>query len=227
MARPIEEPIVTEEGPDYRRQTVSRHPAYGQISAGRVSGGTMLYGSDFQHQNFIRIHVKMSELHRGLSNDNPYAKQNIVELDLSEAQWATFVSSLNVGMGVPCTLTQIGAESLPGLPSPPKKTDQFRQEAAEKLERARGFMNDVETMIGNSKLSQKDKAAMIGTLGMAKMNLASNVQFVLDQFSEHMDAVTEKAKIEVNSYVTGLAMRTGIQALAAPTASPHITLESQ
>lgn len=35
----------------------TRHPAYGQISASRVSGERVLYGSDFRHRNFVQIRI--------------------------------------------------------------------------------------------------------------------------------------------------------------------------
>jgi len=225
MARPIEEPVVTVEGPEYRRVEVTRHPAYGQISAGRVSGGSMLYGSDFQHQSCIRIHVKTSELQRNLSNDTYRAHHDndIVELDLSEAQWATFVSSLNVGMGVPCTLTRVAGKSLPGLPDPPSKDDQFKKEAARQFEKAKDALQKLAGLIDASKLSQKDKKEMLSGISQVSMNIGSNVSFVLGQFAEHMDDQKEKAKIEINAYVTAMAMQTGIAQLAGG-ASP-IALE--
>jgi len=216
MPRSIQDPVVTQEGPDHRRETVSRHPAYGQISVGRVSGSTMLYGSDFTHHNFIRIEIKHSSVSRAHSNDHYYASGTIAELDLSESQWATMVSSLNVGMGVPCTLTQLGGTMVPGLPYPPKKAEMFANEASKTLERAAKYIDDLTAQINDSKLSQKGKDELLSTLRMVRMNIEGNVDFVLKQFGEHMEDITEKAKIEINAYGNHLLMQTGLNALADP-----------
>src|SRR3954470_19367469 len=99
-------------------EEIEKHPAYGQIAASRVTsgGGATLYGSDFKHSNFITIRVHASEQHRSLSHDWHYARDMLCEVALSEAQWATFVSSLNAGMGVPCTLSYVAPDGIGPVP---------------------------------------------------------------------------------------------------------------
>src|SRR3546814_14202860 len=67
------------------------HPAFAQIAASRVrcAGGEILYGSDFPHQNFVSIRICRSSLNRDLSNDWHYGKDQMMEVNMSEAQWAT------------------------------------------------------------------------------------------------------------------------------------------
>ena len=50
------------------------HPAYGQISAHRVTGGAVLYGSDFRHDGYVEITIKRSEMNRTLARDWPSAR---------------------------------------------------------------------------------------------------------------------------------------------------------
>ena len=88
-------------------ETVESHPAYAQISASRVSGQTNLYGSDFSHQNYVTISIHASELHRSLSRDWAFSRREYIEVAMSESQWAAFVSSMNVGCGIQCTLSHL------------------------------------------------------------------------------------------------------------------------
>lgn len=97
--KPLREQIGT-----ILEDTRESHPAYGMILAARVQGGARLAGSDFKHQSYIAIEVRHAHLSRSLSNDRWHGDKHIIRLSLSEAQWATFVSSMNVGFGVPCTL---------------------------------------------------------------------------------------------------------------------------
>jgi hypothetical protein len=96
------------------------HPAYGMIGASRVSGGAYLYGSDFRHQHWMTIRIHHGRLLRSdLSYDHYMAEGQIIEVELSEAQWATFVSAANVGDGVPCTINWVVGEGfLPELTPP-------------------------------------------------------------------------------------------------------------
>jgi len=138
MAREIEEPKLVKE--DHHGKSYE-HPAFGQIRASRVSGHAVLYGSDFVHQGFVTITISTSQLQRTLAREWYFGKSEVIEVALSEAQWATFVSSMNMGSGVPCTIErQAGVGLIPGLP-PPAPTQNFKADvhkaAAEALEAAR------------------------------------------------------------------------------------------
>src|SRR3546814_5396409 len=74
----------------------------------------------FPHQNFVSIRICRSSLNRDLSNDWHYGKDQMMEVNMSEAQWATFVSSMNVGSGTPCTLASVDGQPVPGLTLPTK-----------------------------------------------------------------------------------------------------------
>jgi len=197
--------------------SVASHPAFAQIGASRVSsgGGTRLYGSDFAHQNYVRIRIGKSVLHRSLANDNPYGmNQSYIEVDLSEAQWATFVSSMNVGFGVQCTLRYLDNEEIPGIAAPEENREkQFKREAKERADRALAQIDLLAAEIDALKVSEKQKAALKSRLVNARMQLTSNIPFVLEQFGEHMERTVEKAKTEVNAYVLNTIQRAGLQAL--------------
>src|SRR4051812_19636627 len=113
MKRPEDqEPTVEESAHGGGRSTTERHPAYGMIGASRVNwagNGTNLFGSDFRHRNTVRIQIHGADVRRDLSHDWIHAdsRRSLVEVELSEAQWAGFVSTLNVGDGVACTIRHV------------------------------------------------------------------------------------------------------------------------
>jgi hypothetical protein len=110
-----------------RDGTAYTHPAFGQISASRVTGSTTLFGSDFLHQHYVTIKVNRAELNRDLSRDWHFQREEIVEVALSEAQWATFVSSMNVGAGSQCTIQRVQGEQMPSIPVRVQE-DEFKEE---------------------------------------------------------------------------------------------------
>jgi hypothetical protein len=101
------------------KETIRKHPAFGMIGAARVqSMGTWLFGSPIKHRGFIILRIQEAEEHHRLNSDWHYANKLTTEVWLSEAQWASFVSTLNIGSGVPCTISyrQTGpAEDIPGI----------------------------------------------------------------------------------------------------------------
>jgi hypothetical protein len=181
------------------------HPAFAQIGASRVSGSAVLYGADFRHQNFIRLRIAPSELKRSLSNDWPFERSRpYVEVDMSEAQWATFVSSMNMGSGVQCTLRYKDGEAIPELPAPTRRQDQFANEIKEKQAAALQRLGELADSLSESGLSARKLKPLLDLVSSAAMHVGSNTAYVAKQFGEHMERVTEAAKAEVNAYAMHL-----------------------
>lgn len=214
--RPQPQDPVADQNDDALGDITYQHPAFAQISANRVSGRTVLYGSDFQHNSFVRISIRGSKLRRSLANDWPHASLSpYIEVDLSEAQWAHFVSSLNVGMGSQCTLVSRNGEDIPGLKLPADRRAQFQFESDERWQKALQSMTSLRDTIKDSGLSKSKQADLLRKLESVYMNVTANQQYVADQFSEHMDATVEKAKAEVDGYIMGATRQLGLQAIAA------------
>jgi hypothetical protein len=211
MSRPIEEPTVVKAG----SCTTSTHPAYGQISASRVSGGHgMLYGSDFLHRSYVAIRIKRPEPHRDLSSDWHYAGKELIEVMLSEAQWATFVSAINVGEGVPCTIDHVLGEPAPSIPHR-TQDDDFKNEVRVKLKRSMATLQGLleRAQSHTSGLSKAKAADLTGPIKSVIQELQLNLPFVADCFDEHVEEKIEKAKVEMHGYMTGMMMWAGMQAL--------------
>lgn len=219
MARNEQQPVATDNGREGTRYT---HPAFGQISASRVSGAVNLYGSDFVHNHFVAIRVQRSELNRDLSRDWHFQREEVVELYLSEAQWATFVSSMNVGGGVPCTLQRIEGVPMPSIPFRAQHDD-FKAELNGTVD---GLLTRIDETIREMKegigasLSNKKRDELLYGLTRLRQDVASNIPFVAKSFGEHMEQSVEKAKIEVNAYVQAMVNRAGLEALAASGDAP-------
>lgn len=226
--RPSQPPVVTDERHGGLMSKKMSHPAFAQIGASRVSGGTTLYGSDFVHRDFIEIRIAESDQYRDLSHDWHHERKPIVQVRLSAAQWATFVSTLNHGSGVPCTLTlREGDWDIPSIEITETARDQFRREFAEDIDDARRAMRDA-LALAQSELTEsmpaKRRKQLQFLIATAQRALESNSPFVVTSFDEHMDRVVEKAKMEAEAYVTSVVQRAGIAALQSDTSGELLKL---
>ena len=211
--RRVQEPKVTKTSGVLGGEEYS-HPAYGQISVSRVQGGkSYLYGSDFAHHNTVRIEIRESVITRSGSTERPHASSQLIEIELSESQWASMVSSLNVGSGTMCTLLRVAGKEIPNIAQPPDKRESFAKEISSTLGKSLSFMRDLEEMLNSSGMPQKKITAMLGVLRQAKMNTQENVDYVSKVFGEHMEDTVSKAKTEVEAYVAGTIARAGLKAL--------------
>lgn len=210
MSRKELEPNVYED----RGETVMAHPAFGQIAVSRIHGSRALYGSDFMHHNYVRIRIMESQLRRDMGRDWFFGRRGYIEVDLSEAQWATFVSSFNIGEGVPCTISAKDGQYVPEFPL--RDSGQlYKIEANEDLKNAVKALHALEEKFekGTTGLSKKAAAALAAPLRDAVRELESNLPFIADSFSKHMEKRVEKAKVEVEAHINNAVRAAGLKAL--------------
>lgn len=212
--RNVQEPVEqTGAGPS-NTGTVLTHPAFGMIGADRVSGKTTLNGTDFVHHNFVAITIRRSELHRDLSRDWHSGREELVQVHISEAQWATFVSSMNAGQGVACTLYRVAGEPMPEIPLRKQETV-VQRELADSLRTVNEDLDaaiaDVDGLLAG--LSQVKRDKILARMRHAKRQVDDHLPFAARAFAKTMEATTEKAKIEVNAYMQNAIVRAGLAGL--------------
>lgn len=210
--REIIEPTVTEHGDE-------THPAFGQITASRGTyggkdAGAVLFDSDIRHGQTVTITV--TEAKRRRSNNHDYVLGGIkplIVVEMSEAQWASFVSSMNTS-GVPCTVRQTQTDwQIPGLPYAPRLAQSMTEvrEAA-----ARSFAEIVEAMDAldalDSKAPAKARKEALQTLRARINNAQPNVDFAATSLNKHTENVVQKARADIEAMVQAEATRLQLNA---------------
>jgi len=198
MSRGIQHPDKGDDG-------YESHPAFAKISAARVQGsGRVLFDSDVLHQHTVVIRIDTAERKRELHRDWIHERKRVVELELSEAQWASFVSSMNSG-GTPATLrwTRQDGEvpQLPFQPSLQASMDEVRDAAS------RIFAN---VQAALAAYEEHKTAANLRALHAAITNADGNVAFAASSLKEHVENVTAKARADIEAFVTAKATQLGL-----------------
>jgi hypothetical protein len=198
--------------------TRTTHPAFAQIAMSRTSGHTTLYDSDFVHQHYVTIRVYRSERMRELARDWHYPTEELLELKMSESQWATFVSTGNVRGGTPCTLVAVERQRVPQIPLR-RQEDSFRAEGDAAFRQAVAQLDEalaeVEGELGAA-LSKSKRDRVLGRIRAAKTKLADSIPYLARSFSQHMEETVDRAKVEVEAYADARVRAAGLQALEAP-----------
>lgn len=205
----IVEPTVDQYGSD-------THPAFGQISASRGSysgQGAILFDSDVRHQHTVTITV--TEATRQRSNGHDYihgGTKRLIEVEMSEAQWASFVSSMNTS-GVPCTLKATETQwNIPGLPYAPR----LAQSMAEVKEAADRLMVEIKAARDAYEKALADKApAAVRNEALRKLhftieNAEANANLAAKKLAEHAENVVQKARADIEAMVGAEATRLGL-----------------
>ncbi len=195
-----------------------KHPAYGMIGISRVSGSTSLFGSEVDHNSFIKLEVKRAERHRDLAHDWYFGRGLVCEVWMSHAQFAEAITTLNVGDGIPCTIRQVEGGARCELPPEDNRAAVFEQELKDSAKETASDLRKV--LAGLAALAEKDRIGktelreLVKELSQAICGITSTLPWLEKQFREEMERTVQRAKTEVEAFVTGAIHRAGLEALA-------------
>jgi hypothetical protein len=208
MRRDTTEPTPNQYGDD-------THPAFGFAKVNRVHAtpGAVLFDSDVQHQEFVRVTLGRMTRKRDLKQDWLHADQEMVEVDMSLAQWGAFVSSFGTS-GVPCTIRRTETDwNVPGLAYAPRLAEslgEVRDAAREAFAAIQAAMDAVEALDGKAPAREKREA--MRTLKYAIANAPSNVEFASKQLTEYAEDVVAKSRADIEAMINRHAQQLGLTA---------------
>jgi len=197
------------------------HPSYGILHISRTMGSTSairLFGSPLAtHYGTIRLSISKAKWIHGLHHDRYFGmNKEHIEIEMSAAQFADAITSLNIGSGTPCTIRRVNHERVPDPPDFATEAEFIRDNFENSLGKFAAKMSKYRTRIEEltSKLSQKAKDEIRIALDVIEQQLNSNVPFVMKQFQEATTRVTTAAKAEVEAFVTSAVRAAGLQSIA-------------
>lgn len=198
------------------------HPSYGSVYVGRVSGHTQLFMSPFKHQHYMTLTIRRSTKHRGHANDRIHASEQLIEVALSEAQWARFVSCAGGNYeGVPCTIERVGGEQMPRCPEQ-VEVERFHLDVRRKLEKSAEALDaaveQVQKLLEQPSVTKAERKELLGKLKTARAHLADGLPFIAEQLRERMEHIVEEGKTEVEAFFQRMVERLGLKQLVG--ASP-------
>jgi hypothetical protein len=212
--RQITEPTINEYGAEV-------HPAFGHITANRVSygpQGAVLFQSDIKHGQTVRVTISGATRRR--DNNHDYVHDNgkaLVEVEMSEAQWASFVSSMNTS-GVPCTIRRTETDwAIPELSYDPRlahSMGEVKGAAVKAFGGIREARDAYEEAIAR-KAGAKEIKELRRNLHYAIENSGANMHFAAKVLVEHTENVVQKARADLEAMVLAKATELGLTAAQA------------
>lgn len=200
------------------------HPSYGLLQISRISGGVgNLFGSSIEHHGSIRLRVSRAsicrDLHRTWYSDSG---GRVVEVEMSAHQFAEAITTLNCGVGVPCTIRHLlgeHPEDPPAVHVRKQFSDEFSADMKELADQLRRHREAVVAILEKKSLTKADREAVLEGLRKAEMEVGANIPFIHKQFNEAIDKTVAEAKAEVDAFVTHAVVSAGLAALTVPAVS--------
>jgi len=225
MSRPPEVPIErTEENRYGDGEQVENHPAFGMIQISRVTGGVgRLFGSHLNnHNGAIRLRISRGTRRHHLNRD--WYSGHLVHddvsmvIEMSHAQFAEAITSLNMGDGVPCTIRRSRGEAVPYIPqdleTEQDKVSEGFQERMNKLsESLQKALESANAALDKKTVNKKDREVIRDSLRRIVQEIECNIPFVLDSFIKSTTKVTAAATAEIDGFMTMALQKVGLEHL--------------
>lgn len=184
-----------------------QHPSYGllQISRCTSSKPVHIFGSSIKHTNTIRMQLSKAYVNRDLSNDFYMTDDHIVEIEMSESQFAEMICSMNMGSGTPVTIKWLRGEGMiPECPYSDKRElfeNEFKESIKKQNELTNQLMQQIESILDKPKVGKNDLKEALSLLHRLYSCMNDGKDFIYRQFNEQMDKTVLEAKGEVEAFV--------------------------
>lgn len=197
------------------------HPSYGLVDISRITstGAKRLFGSPLAHHyGTIQISIGSAKWIHDLHHDRYFdgAQGTHIVIEMSAAQFADAITSLNMGGGTPCTIRRLTGVQIPNPPDYATEAEHIRDNFEGTLDKyktkVRTYRKKIEEL--TNKLSQKAKDEIRIALDVIEDQLSSNVPFVVEQFQAATSKITSAAKAEVDAFVSHVVRSAGLEAIA-------------
>jgi uncharacterized protein YndB with AHSA1/START domain len=202
---------------------VYEHESYGVIVLSRHSGGKgQLFDSPLRHDHRISIEIHEASRKRSISNDWIHPGKTIVSFEMSETQFARFITSGGMGGGTPITFTRrvIDGE-MKSIETPPidLKGEEFEREIKDISKKAMdgvlALEKEIETLTEKkTALTKEDKARLKSLIYEVTRKTRDSLPWVTKMFHEKMHIEVEHAKGEIEAFLNQTARNLGLAQIA-------------
>lgn len=186
-----------------------KHPSYGMISFNRSSNGTSrrLFGSPLEsHYSTVRIAigsgVRIHEHHADRYHGS--LRGEYIEVEMSAAQFAEVLVTMNQGSGIPCTIRYIEGRRIEDPPAVETEAKKIKNGFDESLKgytrEAKKYADEITQLCETLPAKKRERIRI--ALGCMTQQMSANVPFVLRQFEEASTRVVTAAKHEINAFAT-------------------------
>jgi hypothetical protein len=197
------------------------HPSWVTVQFNRVSGQRTFFGSAIESTSWITLNVSVARRGCGFGQDRIMGEMrgDLIEVALSPAQFAELLTTMNVGTGVPGTMTRFDGKKIEDYEEKNHEATRvkefFKERVMEKSEEIDKSIKEILNMLTDKKknLTAANWENIWNLLDMIRREYKSNIPFYISQFEESSQKIVTQAKAEVDAFVMNAVVNTGIAAL--------------
>lgn len=202
------------------------HPSFAVANISRITGGSgVFFGSSVRnHNGYIELRIKKAHrcIDHGHERISSAGEDNLISIKMTHSQFAELITTHNQGEGIPVTLRYYCSGDIvkapeidvddEGTESERVAKDFIRKNEAN-VEYFKSKVKRVEEIFEKKSVNKADKAEILNILNKTSMWLDGTSPYMVQIFMESMEKTVVKAKTEIDSFVTSVVNKTGIEYL--------------
>lgn len=206
-------------------EIVESHPSFGMVSVSRYTcvPAQHFFGSAIAHNAGVSLTVSKASKHRNLSSNFYFEDDELIEINMTEAQFAELMCSFN-SSGVPCTLNHVNrhaANTYAEISVPPCPERNERKEIESEFKREmKNLSTGLQDLIDKARMFQtkpsinrQDRKEFLAIAETLQRKIDSCLPFIHSQFNEAMDSVLVHAKADLESFTGQILRQAGLDSV--------------
>ena len=197
---------------------VPRHESYGLVRLSRTNGRMNLFGSPIVPNHFMTLVIEEGRQYHGLGTDREMGGPTIVEIAMSEMQFAELITTPNSGCGTPCTLVYAReGETVKRFQQPPAQVseasrtrEEFRKRVSDRMADMEAAKDRIEKLMEEGSLSSKRRKEISSEIESLMCLFTSSAPFFMERFEENAAKVVATAKAEISAHADLVSRQTGV-----------------
>lgn len=181
-----------------------KHPSYGLVQFSRVQGNNSnFFGSEIKPNSYISLRITLAEEEKDLGRTWYYSRNKLIEVQMTNTQFADLITSLNMGSGVPCTIIEFDNKRIEQDSTKEYKVDfhkrRMKNTSEEFMKHVKDKLEELKTV--SSKLSKKDQQVVQNLSSSIATMIEKNFPWYIEQFYEEMEQIAQDIKSNMEADV--------------------------
>lgn len=185
------------------------HESYGLICISRASTNPPmpLFGTAVKTGHPIFITISTAEVYDQNTTQESYLpEKQLIEVALSQTQFAELITSLNVGQGSPCTIQYVQGDKTRRQPPPEKHIlETVNNELKATMGNVTKSLNELKIIAQNvldqkGNIPQASRKELLDQINRVLIQLQHNAPYVHEKINEAVEDTIVKAKAEINAH---------------------------
>lgn len=199
-------------------------PYMAMVQFSRRNGHKNLHDVDYPRDGYIVLSIYEGQVSRSTTSDFHMASNRmpVVEIAMSELQYAQLISTMNIGYGIPGTFQY---RPVPGskavhveMPDPSKTTEQkfsddVRATAKAASDASKEVAAALRELLKGKTINKGAVQAVLEKAEIAERELSSSLPFILERADEDIGDRAQRAKVEVTAFAKNLVENLGLRAM--------------